>query len=565
MNDDFDYKPEESSEPEAQEAQENGAAEAPYTDVFSGENTETVDFEAEAAAAAADAANSAAAETEAKAYEAADNMGYVPPAAPAAAEEPAGEPAPAYTQPEPEIPVVEAERTGPSAPYNANPYSYGQPGAQNQGYQYGYQYGAYRQPVQQEPAEPPKKGKGKKVFLSIIALILVFALGVGTSSLFGKTRNFITPAKDGTSEATTVKDDTQITISATPSASKASGAGLTAAQIAEKLSPSNVGILVYSDTAGATASGEGSGIVMGTDKSGQYTYIVTCAHILNTAGTKFKVQTADGTLYDAESVGYDTRTDVGVIKVKATNFKPAEFGNSDDLKVGDPVYAIGNPGGTEFFGSFTGGFVSAINRPINSEIGYTMKCIQHDATINPGNSGGMLVNQYGQVVGINSQKISATNYESMGFAIPITAAKEIIDDLIQFGYVPNRPKLGITYYPVAANSQYYMIAQIKGLPAGTLIINTISSDSSLNGSNVRKYDMITAVNGKELDKSDTLIEMIDNGKVGDKLTLTICRVNSNYSINEFTVDATLVEDRGTEPETTTQAVNPFDFYFNYGN
>ncbi|MBO4342672.1 MAG: trypsin-like peptidase domain-containing protein, partial [Clostridia bacterium] len=370
MNDDFDYKPEESSEPEAPEAQENGAAEAPYTDVFSGENTETVDFEAEAAAAAADAANDAAAETEAKAYEAADNMGYVPPEAPAAAEEPAGEPAPAYTQPEPEIPVVEAERTGPSAPYNANPYSYGQPGAQNQGYQYGYQYGAYRQPVQQEPAEPPKKGKGKKIFLSIIALILVFALGVGTSSLFGKTRNFITPAKEGTSEATTVKDDTQITISATPSASKASGAGLTAAQIAEKLSPSNVGILVYSDTAGATASGEGSGIVMGTDKSGQYTYIVTCAHILNTAGTKFKVQTVDGTLYDAESVGYDTRTDVGVIKVKAANFKPAEFGNSDDHKVGDPVYAIGNPGGTEFFGSFTGGFVSAINRPINSEIGY---------------------------------------------------------------------------------------------------------------------------------------------------------------------------------------------------
>ena len=139
MNDDFDYKPEESSEPEAPEAQENGAAQAPYTDVFSGENTETVDFEAEAAAAAADAANSAAnsaaAETEAKAYEAADNMGYVPPAAPAAAEEPAVEPAPAYTQPEPEIPVVEAERTGPSAPYNANPYSYGQPGAQNQSYQ----------------------------------------------------------------------------------------------------------------------------------------------------------------------------------------------------------------------------------------------------------------------------------------------------------------------------------------------------------------------------------------------------------------------------------------------
>ena len=195
-----------------------------------------------------------------------------------------------------------------------------------------------------------------------------------------------------------------------------------------------------------------------------------------------------------------------------------------------------------------------------------MKCIQHDAAINPGNSGGMLINQYGQVIGINSQKIASTQYEGMGFAIPISSAKEIIDDLIQYSYIPDRPKLGITYYPVSASTQYYMIAQLKGLPAGTLIINEISADSSLNGTKAQKYDMITKVNGKELTTADVLISLIDNGKVGDKFTLTLCRVGSNYSIEEFEVEATLVEDRGDSEQTTTQQViDPFEYFYGGGN
>ena len=169
-------------------------------------------------------------------------------------------------------------------------------------------------------------------------------------------------------------------------------------------------------------------------------------------------------------------------------------------------------GSASGFGTLTGGHVSAIDRPVSSEIGYTMKCIQHDAAINPGNSGGMLVNAYGQVIGINSQKIAAMDYEGMGFAIPITSAKEIIDNLIGHGYVPDRPKLGITYYPVSASAQYSMIAQIKGLPAGTLIINEIGSDSSLADTEARQYDMIVAVNGEDLTTADVLLEKIDNGK-----------------------------------------------------
>lgn len=447
--------------------------------------------------------------------------------------------------------------------YNApqSPYS---PYSQNN---YAYNYNPVRQP---QAAPPQKKGtsRGTKIFLALIAFVVVFALGAGAISIAKYKANPID--KDGTTAAGEVdsNNDASLNISPTPDASgvRAETGALTTAQIAKKIKPSVVGIVVYTNSS-ASSAGEGSGIIMGTDSTREYTYVITCAHVISSAGIKVTVQCEDGTSYDAEIVGYDIRTDVGILKIKANGLTAAEFGNSDKLQVGDPVYAIGNPGGIEFFGSFTGGFVSAIDRPVSSEIGYTMKCVQHDAAINPGNSGGALVNQYGQVVGINSQKITATNYEGMGFAIPITSAKTIIDDLIAYGYVPNRPKLGVTYYPVSASAQYSMIAQIKGLPAGTLIINKISSDSSLANTDARQYDMIIAVNGKKMDSADVLLELIDNGKIGDKLTLTLCRVNNNYSTSELEVEAILVEDKGTtQDETTTyQYVNPFEFYFGQGN
>ena len=437
---------------------------------------------------------------------------------------------------------------------------YGQPYSQPRNEPYGQYSQPYSQPA---PAQPQKKGK--KIFMTILAFVLVFALGVGFTSILNKTREERVEAKS--SDERTTGDTAELTISGKPTGKKAASAGgsLTPKEIAEKVRASNVGIVVYSSNS-SSASGEGSGIIMGEDSTKTYTYIITCAHVIDMAGIKVTVQTEDGDSYDADIVGYDTRTDIGVVKIKKTGLKAAEFGNSDDLAIGDPVYAVGNPGGVEFFGSFTGGFVSAINRPVSSEIGYTMKCIQHDAAINPGNSGGMLINEYGQVIGINSQKIASSSYEGMGFAIPITSAKEIIDDLIQFSYIPNRPKLGITYYPVTASTQYNMIARVKGLPAGTLIINQIDSESSLNDTKAQRYDMIIAVNGKDLTTADVLLELIDNGKVGDKLTLTLCRVGSNYEIETFDVDVILVEDKGDSVQTTTQRViDPFEYFYGNGN
>ncbi len=490
---------------------------------------------------------------------------------------------------EKEIPVAEAEpvneQTPPSftenseqpfSPYHSRPYDPERmrtgpvnnvPPQANSQYRPAYQ----QPPVQPTsiPAPPvppvqPGMSKGGKIAVAVIAVLLVFAIAVATVIIvkpgtFGDTAATTTPtAIDGAENANSYD------IASTPKSENA----LTTAQIAEKVKPSIVGVVVYSGSNSNTSAGEGTGIIMSEDNTGTYTYVITCAHVISDPGIRVTVQTEDGTSYPAQIVGYDTRTDLGVIKIQATGFTVAEFGNSDNLRVGDSVFAIGNPGGVEFFGSFTGGYVSAIDRPVSSEIGYTMKCIQHDAAINPGNSGGALVNVYGQVIGINSQKIAATEYEGMGFAIPTTSAQEIIDALIKYGYVPNRPKLGITYYPVSASSQYYMIAQFNNLPTGSLIIDEIAPDSSLADTEARRYDMIIAVNGKELTTADVLLELIDNGKVGDKFTLTLCRINSNYSIETFDVQATLVEDRNStsqeQPTEPEYGLDPFGDYNPYG-
>lgn len=424
--------------------------------------------------------------------------------------------------------------------------------------------------------EPPKKKKkklsAKKKGVAIFAIILA-AIILVSSVIVLVTKHASDGEYEGADNTTTTNaaGDAQLNISDTPQAtntSKANGV-LSAEDVYKKVSQSNVGIVVYSQSS-SSASGEGSGIVMGENNSHTCTYIITCAHVINDDGVKAVVQLHDGTQYDAEIVGFDSRTDIGVLRVNATGFTAAEFGDSSKLSVGETVYAIGNPGGTEFFGSFTNGMVSAISRTVSSEIGYSMECIQHTAAISPGNSGGALVNQYGQVIGINSLKISDSSYELMGFSIPISSAQEIINDLIAYGRVPNRPKLGISYYSNTSSQQYNMIVQIKGLPAGSLIIADINADSDLANKDVQVGDLITAVNGKKLSTSEVMLEAIENGKVGDTLTLSICRISSNYQTKEFDVKVKLVEDTGdttsaTKQEETTARQNSSYYYNPFGN
>lgn len=458
-------------------------------------------------------------------------------------------------------PVTESEQVH-TAPVTNQPSSYTPPVYGNGQYVKSSQYMPYGSyPNVQPPAEKkPSQGKKKGLIIAVVIICVAFLVAVVTLvSVF-----VLRALKAEVPHDEKPQDNTQMELvdGVTPDNEVIDGDALSSKAIYKKVYESSVGILVYTRNQ-QQLSGEGTGIVMGPTGDGTGTYVITCAHVINGSNVSIDVQTHDGTQYDATIVGIDTKTDIGLLRISATDLKAAEFADSTSLEVGDPVYAIGNPGGTQFFGSFTNGMVSAIGRPVNSPVGYQVACIQHTAAINPGNSGGALVDKNGRVVGINSSKIASTDYEGMGFAVPSTTVKEIVDMLIKNGFVTNRPVLGINFMQVTESQVYSIIVKSNNLPAGSIIIADIKNGSELLNTDVREGDMIIAVNGTPLDTFGTLLETIENGKVGDSLTLTICRIDSNYRINTFDVTVKLVEDASIseekETETATDPYFPFPF------
>ena len=462
---------------------------------------------------------------------------------------------------------------GNSYPYeNNSSYPYGNQGSypygnnnnyssQGSGYQ-SYQAPEYRNYAYPEDNGNGKKSKGSKIFAIVAGVLCVF-LAIALISVVAGDRKtpVVTP-----SETTTVNAYVEEFVT---NASPVTGietnkdGELTPKAIFQKVLPSSVGILVYNNS--KSLASEGSGVLFQESTDGKYTYIITCAHVINESSGYIRVQLYDGKEYDAQIVGYDARTDIGVIRIEKTGLVLAEIGDSSKIEVGDYVYAIGNPGGVEFANSFTNGITSALDRPVNSSsTGYTTECIQHTAAINPGNSGGALVNSYGQIIGINSMKIVADEYEGMGFAVPSSVFVGIVNEIMKHGYVSNRPKLGITYVSATEYSSYGMFVAIKGLPSGSIVIYEISSDSAFNGTKAQKGDMIVAVNGVGLETPSYLSEVIEKSSVGDELTLSLVRIFDDYSYEEFDVTITLVEDRGdsfiTEEESTTSGSSG-----NYGN
>lgn len=412
-----------------------------------------------------------------------------------------------------------------------------------------YQFNS--QPNYQPVSEPPKKkGKGKVVAGVVIALCLVIGIAAMVLSLSDSGNK---PQINQDTTASTAQTVTDATVATTQTGIVEN---VNSVVVAEKVRPSVVGVMTYEQ---GQLAGEGSGVLW-LEQDG-YTYVITCAHVINASGVTYGIMLLDGRTFEAELVAADTRTDIGVLKVETTGLPLAEIGNSSSLKIGEPVYAIGNPGGSEYFGSMTDGIVSSIDRSISST--YTMTVIQHNAAINPGNSGGALVNTAGQVIGINSSKIASTDYEGMGFAVPMSIALPVAQALVQYNYVPNRPKLGIEYASVSSYQLYSMVVSIKGLPKGSLVIAGISADSSLANTDAQVGDLIIGVNGKEMDDSSVLLDLIDTGAVGDTLTLTLCRIESRtYKTTTFDVTITLVEDKGTTvEETTTEAYNGGGYYY----
>ena len=314
---------------------------------------------------------------------------------------------------------------------------------------------------------------------------------------------------------------------------------LTIPQIAKKVGPSCVGVVnktkvepqrFYDPFSGRyyytsdpndntlVEQGSGSGIIISDDG-----YIVTNEHVVSGA-TELSVITNTGEEYSAKLIGADNKSDLAIIKIEASGLIPATLGNSQELEVGELVVAIGNPLGQELFGTVTDGIISAVNRTMTVE-NRTYNLIQTNAAINPGNSGGALVDRFGNVIGINTIKLSNTEVEGIGFAIAITEAKPIIADLMNNGYVSGRPLVGITVTENRNGLSVYSIAQGSGAELAGIEIG----------------DLIVKADGNVINTSQKLNEIRDTKKPGEKITLTVIR---NGELKD--IEVILGEDIPTE-------------------
>ena len=468
-------------------------------------------------------------------------------------------------------------------PYQApNPYQnqapYGYPGqaARNQG-QPGYQESRWypQQPAQPArtgsvppPSQPPQKEAGElpdakppekkrmnkktKAFLWVIGAVLVllgaamvlYSVGLTSGWFGGETAE---PPQASSSTPAPEDDQKLLEIEEIPQDGM-----MTPNQVYEKVKHSVVAVVTYGQGSDLTDSpiSSGSGIVFSEDG-----YIVTNSHVIGDSNQyPVKVvftgqdENEEDQEYPAQIVGYDKRTDIAVLKIDAAGLTPAEFADSDQLKVGDTVLSLGNPGvaGENFTNTLTKGMVSAVNRTVTMS-SINMQYIQTDAAINPGSSGGALLNLYGQVVGINAAKITTTEIEGICFAIPTNIAKDVINDIVKNGYVSDRVRLGVT---IRGLSSYE--AEMYNVPQGLVIVG-FSSDSEIPSKGAEIGDIITAINGVNTTSSNTLYNELEKFKAGEKVKLTIYRqASGSQRARTFEIEVTLLEDRGE----TQSAVKP---------
>lgn len=307
----------------------------------------------------------------------------------------------------------------------------------------------------------------------------------------------------------------------------------TAAKASEKVSDSVVGILCYSDDVPdqadtTTASSQGSGIIFSQDG-----YVITNAHVIGNSKTAYaiRVVTSDGKVYKAGVVGYDSRTDIAVLKMDdAKGLTPATFGDSSQLEVGQDIIVVGNPGGLDYQNTTTKGVISALDRKLSTSS--LTKYIQTDAAINPGNSGGPLVNYYGQVVGITTSKIVSETYEGMGFAIPSQTVKSIVDTLVKNGYVEGRVKIGISGIAVTSDQ-----ASNYNIPQG-IYVQSIVSGGPCDGTSLKEGDIITEVDGETITSFADVYAILETHKPGDKIKVKYYSSSSG----DGEVEITLQED-----------------------
>ena len=362
----------------------------------------------------------------------------------------------------------------------------------------------------EDDVRPSKKKK--RVWPKVTALCLACAL------LGGGAATGIMALTGGVKGTTTVYqgDRTPTVVSVSNVTTKEP---LTAAQIYATYVKATVGITteintnVYGQVVQTAASG--SGFVISQDG-----YIVTNYHVIEDA-SKITVTFVDGKSYDATLVGGDEENDIAVLKIDAAGLATVVIGSSDNLVVGDQVYAIGNPLGELTF-SLTGGYVSALDRNVTMSDGRRMNYIQTDTAINSGNSGGPLFDQYGQVVGIVSAKLSnngdstEASVEGVGFAIPIDNVWNMITDIMEYGYVTGKPYMGIINTSVSGEAQRY------GTPAGAYVLGVVE-DSCAAKAGLQEGDIITKIDDTDITSSDDLQNALADYQAGDTATLTVSR------------------------------------------
>lgn len=386
-------------------------------------------------------------------------------------------------------------------------------------------------PVQPQDAQPPKKKKkfnGKRVVRSAVALVLAAAMGFAggfVGAKFGGSGKVVIQQVAPSSTADSASgSDSSIT------AASSSGSSLTTEQVADLVSPSVVVItteqVVYSQWSwygqNQVESGAGSGVIISSDG-----YILTCAHVVDGAST-ITVTIGDKD-YTATLVGEDTTSDIAVIKIDADGLTPATVGNSDSLKVGQSVMAVGNPLG-ELGGTVTGGMISALNRSVTiqgSSSVNTMSLIQMDASVSPGNSGGGLFNMNGELVGIVNAKSSSSDAEGLGFAIPINDAIKVAQELLENGYVTGRPYLGITYLAV---TDAQTASQLGVNAYGVYVVEVVKGGPA-EKAGLQAGDRIVSVDGTEIASKDDLGTLMQKHAAGGTLSITIARDGQMQTVN----------------------------------
>lgn len=272
---------------------------------------------------------------------------------------------------------------------------------------------------------------------------------------------------------------------------------------------------------------EGSGIIYSEDG-----YIITNNHVIEEAvgsnSATVTITLNDGTEYEAEIIGRDETTDLALLKIDAKGLNAAKFGNSDELQVGELAVAIGNPLGSEFAGSVTAGYISALDRTLTID-STTYKLIQTDAAINPGNSGGALVNAKGEIIGINSAKISSTGVEGLGFAIPINEALEIIEQLKVTGKII-RPYIGIYGLDLDETT-----ARRNKLVEGVYVYQ-VYTNTPAQKAGISRGDIIVGIDGKDVTTKQELNEIKNSKNIGDTVELKVYR-NGKYETIKVTLDS----------------------------